>query len=374
MARRQKNQSEKKRRELTRAELLHLWMVSGGICTFEGCNKRLVANTDGKLTNVGIIAHIIGHKGPRYEFAQQYGFTDDTLEDVRNLMLMCYDHSKLIDDDHTKEQFPPDKLFEMKANHEAWVRSWTDEKRKSLAIVHKRLGPPMATIPQLEQTPNIILQAVENQDEFNDFSPEGWAEGKDDNKKLYKKFVECIKKGEYEVAEVFALSPIPLLIHLGILLSDTIPFTIYQYERDSELWVSKLPEGQMLEPINPSMQLSIGNSKQLVVAIAISGVITQEDVENIASEADQLIINIENPHVKRILYRDQVKEVQKIFKEKTEELIRRNGYKKIHLLYSGPAGLAIELGRSINPNMWPEVLIYQFNYRAEPRYSFALSV
>ncbi|WP_371860477.1 hypothetical protein [Paenibacillus lautus] len=42
-------------------------------------------------------------------------------------------------------------------------------------------------------------------------------------------------------------------------------------------------------------------------------------------------------------------------------------------MYSGPAGLAI-LGRSINQNMWPEVVLYEFKYRENPRYQRAFNV
>ncbi|MBW4079992.1 SAVED domain-containing protein [Paenibacillus sp. S150] len=366
----------RKRRQLSRAETFHLWMVCGGICSFDGCNERLVVNTKGKLTNIGIVAHIIGHSdgGPRHEFAKQYGYSDETLEDISNLMLMCYTHSKLIDDKHTLEHFSPNVLFEMKLNHELWVRSWTEQKRTSLAIVHKRLGPPMVSIPQVEQSSNILLEAIENQTEFNQFDSEGWEKGKEDNEKLYQQFKDRIQKRKYDVAEVFALSPIPLLIHLGLLLSDTVPLTIYQYDRVSEYWVNRLPDNQELDPLNTSHNININNCDELVVTVSISDNISKDDVQKILKDFDLLDISIDNPHVKRVLFKDQVQEIQRVFKDKIEELLRKKRYSKLHLFYAGPAGLAIELGRSINPRMWPKVVLYQFNYRGEFRYSEAITI
>ncbi|WP_161594315.1 SAVED domain-containing protein [Paenibacillus sp. CFBP13512] len=366
-----------KRRGLAPAEIYHLWMVSGGICTFKGCKERLVANNTGKLTNAGIIAHIIGHSnnGPRREFAEEYGYSEEDLENITNLMLMCYPHSKLIDDTHTKDSYPPDVLFEMKKEHEAWVRSWTDEKRKSLAIVHKRLGPPLTTLPLTEHSSNIMVEAVESQSEFRDFSKEGWEKGKEDNSKLYQKFVAKINKGKYDVAEVYAISPIPLLIHLGSLLSDTVPLTVYQYDRENEYWVNKTPTTIELEELIPNFSFVDNKSKELVVTISISGIVTEEDVHVIlGKDKDQFNIVIENPHIKRLLYSEQVQEIQKIFKDKVEALHLQKRYDLIHLLYTGPAGLAIELGRSINKNMWPEVAVYEYKYRESPSYHYALTI
>lgn len=366
-----------KRKKLSAAETYHLWMISGGICTFDGCSERLVVNTKGKLTNAGIIAHIIGHSkgGARHEFAEEFGYSDDNLEDVSNLMLMCYTHSKLIDDAHNKESFPPALLFEMKRKHEAWVKSWTDEKKKSLAIVHKRLGPPLTTLRLTEHSPNIMLEAIESQVEFSDFSIEGWEQGKADNLKLFKQYVERINKGKYDVAEVYAISPIPLLIHLGKLLSDTVPLTVYQYDREAGFWVNKAPNASMLEELMPTSSFTDRGSKELIVTISISDTITNEDVHTIlGEERDQYDIVIKNPHVKRLLYFEQVQQIQKLFKDEVEALHRQKRFSLIHLLYSGPAGLAIELGRSINQNMWPEVAVYEFKYRETPRYQRTFNI
>ncbi|MGE8019350.1 hypothetical protein ACQKOM_10580 [Peribacillus frigoritolerans] len=40
--------------------------------------------------------------------------------------------------------------------------------------------------------------------------------------------------------------------------------------------------------------------------------------------------------------------------------------RKIHLLYAGPAGLAIEIGREINPRIWGEVCLYQYDASKTP--------
>ncbi|MGN4765509.1 hypothetical protein [Bacillus cereus] len=50
-----------------------------------------------------------------------------------------------------------------------------------------------------------------------------------------------IKEKDANVGGIFPLSPIPLLIHLGSLLTDTVPYPIYQFNRETGLWVSDNP-------------------------------------------------------------------------------------------------------------------------------------
>ncbi|WP_050816544.1 hypothetical protein [Brevibacillus laterosporus] len=204
---RNKNQTNT-RKPLAAAEHNYLWMVSAGLCSFRDsngkpCRKRLIVETDGHLTNTGIIAHIIGHKSgsARHEFAREFGFEPDNLEVPDNLTLMCYEHSKLIDDKHVRDSYPAQLLFEMKKEHEVWVSSWSEEKRKkSIALIHKRLGPPTTSIEFDGAPPYIMVEAVDDQTEFTDFSPEGWQQAKKQNEELYKRFIERMKATDAGVA------------------------------------------------------------------------------------------------------------------------------------------------------------------------------
>ena len=191
-----------RRRQLRTAEEAYLWVACGGVCSFEGCNKRLIESSSGDLTNAGIKAHIIGHaeNSARHEYIEEYGYIQETLEDVSNLMLMCYYHSKLIDDEHTRDQFPPDKLFKMKKDHEKKVASWSDDKKKkSIALIHKRIGGPINDIEFDGDAPHILLDAVEDQTVFEDFTLEGWEQGKKRNVDLYSHFLQKIKEKDAEI-------------------------------------------------------------------------------------------------------------------------------------------------------------------------------
>lgn len=366
------------RRPLTSAEERHLWMVSGGICSFEGCNERLIASSDGMLTNIGIKAHIIGHKkgAARHEYMEEFGYTQDSLEDITNLMLMCYHHSKVIDDKFTKSQFPPSKLFEMKEKHEKWVASRLNiHKKNSIALIHKRLGPPINNIEYEGEAPYILLEAVEEQNEFLDFTPEGWEKGKRDNENLLIKFSERLKDYSINTVEIFPLSPIPLLIHMGFLLTDTLALSIYQFDRERQIWVNNQATEQKKNPIELKETMSANGEKELAILLSISGIVQLNDVqETLTPKFDYISLTIDNPRVNRILYQEEIQFIQTKTKTAVEELIQKHDYEKIHLFYAGPAGLAINIGRGINPRMWGNVFLYQYDKRTQPRYNFAISL
>jgi hypothetical protein len=368
--------NERERRSLRAAENYYLWTVSGGRCSFKGCNKLLILNEDGKLSNIAEKAHIIGHKGPRYGFAQEYEYTDESLEDVNNLMMMCMDHHKLIDDH--PEQYPPDMLFRMKREHEERVLSWGEIKRKSIAIIHKRMAPPLRSIEFLETPNKMLIEAIEMQEEFTDFSSEGWKEAKKHNIALHQQFLESMKQHKEVDVEVFPLSQIPLLIHIGTLISDTVPATVYQYDREKQVWVTNAPSDMNTSIVSSQVHsqfTSKTDTSKLVVSLSVSALISLKDIEDVVTQPfDLQELKIDDPGINRILYREDVLTIQRSFKYSIESLIQSGRYNEIHLFYSGPAGLAVEIGRSINPRMWPEVCLYHFNIRNTPRYQLAFSV
>jgi hypothetical protein len=106
-----------------------LWGRSGNICAFPDCKKELV--TDISETDdpsiVGEEAHIIAKEpdGPRGASP----LTIDQRDRYENLILMCSEHHKIIDDHPRK--FTIEILHQYKRNHEEWIK-------KSLKIDSKQ--------------------------------------------------------------------------------------------------------------------------------------------------------------------------------------------------------------------------------------------
>jgi predicted restriction endonuclease len=92
----------------------NLWAKSGNRCAI--CKKELFSNVEKqKDTNIGEECHIISSKfnGPRYKS----GITDYDVYD--NLILLCRNHHKIIDD--LTDTYTEEVLRYFKLNHENWV-------------------------------------------------------------------------------------------------------------------------------------------------------------------------------------------------------------------------------------------------------------
>lgn len=95
-----------------------LWGRSGNLCAY--CRRVLVVDGT-ELSDESVIgdeAHIIGER-PTAALGH-LGAGRDDLDDYDNLVLLCKVHHKVVDDQ--PETYPVERLREMKAAHESWVR------------------------------------------------------------------------------------------------------------------------------------------------------------------------------------------------------------------------------------------------------------
>ncbi len=98
-----------------------LWAKSGNRCAI--CKEELFhANETGVGINIGEECHIISSTpgGPRYD--ANYGKYDT----YQNLILLCCKHHKEIDDKNNIVNYPPQKLHDIKLQHEEWVSERLD--------------------------------------------------------------------------------------------------------------------------------------------------------------------------------------------------------------------------------------------------------
>ena len=96
-----------------------LFGLSAGYCQYRGCPERNLGDpVSGQVFNTGWVAHVIGSKpkGPRGDKKLSRAFRDD----VKNLMLLCGIHHRLIDEKDVAGH-PPERLYAMKHEHESRV-------------------------------------------------------------------------------------------------------------------------------------------------------------------------------------------------------------------------------------------------------------
>lgn len=366
------------RKQLSDPEKFALWAKSGGICAIRECNEKLLFQIEDINVNVSNAAHIISHSddGPRGEYKSEYGITSFNVDGEPNLMLTCLKHHKIIDDDKAQKLYPPELLYQMKKEHEEWVERQLNLKIKSIALLHKTKGGPIDEILLSGELNSLLVATIQYQEEFLDFSPDGWQQGKIKNEELFKQFRATTKSYPGTNIEMFPLSHIPLLIHAGYLITDTTPVTVYQYERSNMVWIHSAPINEEIDDLGLSQYIQVVNSKKLVVAIGLSGRIYIEDINAVVKETsyDLLQITIDDPRPDRVLFQEHVKQIRDIFRVNVQRLHTEHQYDQLHLFYAGPAGLAVEIGRCINPSMWPVVYLYHYENRNNPKYQLAFTI
>lgn len=359
---------------LTNAETYSLWVNSGGMCAI--CKRKLILDDIDKKINIGERAHIIGQgskEGPRREYMEQYGLTEDTIDSLWNIVLLCETDHKIVD--QNEKQYPPELLYKIKKEHEAYVQNRLDMYGKSIIAIHKRKGGPIDHIEIAGQIESVMVDSVTLQDEFTDFSRGGWEKAKKQNDEFYERLMDIKKKHEGASIAFFSVSPIPLLIHFGHLISDSVPIDVYQYNRAFQTWVRNTPTELPAHSMEVHVDLKTNNTNCLAVAIEVSGHIRSTDVSSaIGKTHDLLKISVPDPKIDAVLYSDDVLKIKKTFQDEILRLIQIKGYSEIHLFYFGPAGLALEIGRCINATMFPYVSLYQFNERDNPRHKFAFAI
>jgi len=103
-----------------------LLLLSGGICAMPECKKRLVEPSGGWI---GTIAHIIAAEddGPRADREMP----PEKRRAFENLLLLCANHGRLVDDNETGERdFPVARLHEIKRAHEQRIDDLVATMRK----------------------------------------------------------------------------------------------------------------------------------------------------------------------------------------------------------------------------------------------------
>ena len=94
-----------------------MWAKSGNRCAI--CRQELVmTNETNSDFNIGEECHIVSSKysGPRHESGW------DNYDTYENLILLCRNHHKTIDDASNILLFPKENLIEIKNKHENWVK------------------------------------------------------------------------------------------------------------------------------------------------------------------------------------------------------------------------------------------------------------
>ena len=355
-------------KEISDQKKLILMGICGGKCEFRGCNNSVVEDMlTGDKSNFSNYAHIIAssENGPRGDKNLSKMLSDDE----NNIMVLCRNHHKDIDD--FPEKYPADLLKEMKKEHEDYIQDLMNIKKENTATGIKYSFNISDRVPKINDDDvrkyafsqnyyckgNIINLSDSKVDEKKDgviYELE-----KENIKKNFHQLVKPLFKNEY-VKKIFlcAIAPQPLLIYLGTLFSDISNVDVQQLQREPiQEWYLDSKESKNF---NINVIVPEKKNKKVALNISITANIDEERVREIMGKECDIVKIESNIHGNDIIknkrqleiYRNKIREVYEYIKD-----IYGRGC-EINIFPAMPISIAIETGRCWMKKTHPNLIIY----------------
>lgn len=354
-----------------------LWAISAGRCQFKGCHKCLFEELKTKKrTNLSNIAHIIADSpdGPRGDA----NLSNALKNNLDNLMLLCRDHHKLIDDNDHWEDYPVRLLQTWKKEHENWIANVLQLKPEHNTLVLGMFSNIGFDAKPLFHKDN-LHKAIESNGNYprtsepiivdytylhlNDKSSNYWTLL--ENELKHELTLQLRGKASLNSAEslsIFALAPMPLLMLLGKLIGDTNRVNIFQYHRKEQSWVWPI---ETISPLNIKAHWPTNTPKhisEIGLALMISD---NGDIElmqsTIGTEIPFIIVECENANQNIIRSSSNLIEFKITLRNLLNQISTRFPKASIHCFPVMPVSAAIEFGRLLLPKSDPTIWIYDRN-------------
>jgi hypothetical protein len=357
-------------RELTR---LLLFVRAGGRCEFDVCNNYLLEHpltlTPG---NFAQMAHIVAFReeGPRGKSARRPA----QINDVGNLMLLCPQCHKLIDDH--PDQYTVAVLEKFKQAHEDRIFHVTGlgpDLKTTVVQLKARIAGQAIAIPVAQVTKAVAPRyPADTRGHLIDLTAIN-AEGKafiTEACQVIQRIIERLYDPGMDVHEtrhisLFALAPIPLLTYLGSQLSNKVPVDVFQRHRDTEDWVWK-DSGTAAEYRFGKIRKGRG-SGQVALVLSLSGKIRLEalpaEINDQFTVYELTLANME-PNPTYLRQRDDLTRFKDAYQVALRTIAQDCGHiEAMHLFPAVPAPVAVFCGRELLPKVDPKLIVYDYDKR-----------
>lgn len=345
---------------------------AAGMCEFEGCNKRLFYDgvTLSQFNNA-YVAHIVASSanGPRGDAVLSAQLSDK----LENIMLICADHHKLIDQPTSgPRDYPVEKLKTMKKAHEEKI-----ERICALFHVPKteivRFSSPIKGTTSVSIDHNLAAKAVlPNKQPDSPYgidiavssckpyrSQEYWNECYYQMKllfniNLYNPYIQ-FHKADFSV---FPIAPMPLIIKFGELIGDKLPCDVYQKTRHPDTWewqANELTNEFVLESIDET-----GTDNRVALVMSLTNGIQYERIGQSGKYKKIYKIKAASTGVDCIKSTYDLSAFWHLYQKVMEEILNTYGGNcHVDLFPAMPVSAAFEVGRRYMPNAYPTITIFE---------------
>ncbi|GFO57343.1 hypothetical protein GMSM_43500 [Geomonas sp. Red276] len=355
-----------------------LWARAAGRCEFDGCNKLLYKSpvTQEKV-NIAEKAHIysFSEDGPRGW--GPFKLNKKKLNEIGNLMLMCHDCHKLIDQDKDGIRYSADLLRQWKREHEhriAIVTGIATNKKSHVIMYGANIGSERSPLNfvdaveamfparyPVEEKPVDLSMSCEHEDKDAEY----WTTEKNHLTKVFEKHVQQrIMENDPAHFSLFSLAPQPLLIQLGALFTDKIAVDVYQPIREPRTWKwQTYPDSFSFLVNEPSETTGVP-----VLLMSLSDRIAHERASSIVGpEASIWEITVPSDFLHNDFVRSsaQLSQFRQTIRKVMVAIKGKHGQSTpVHIFPAMPVSCAVEMGRARMPKADMPWVIYDQNHKA----------
>lgn len=336
----------------------------------ERCHQLLTEDPLTLLkTTQDVFAHIIAASsdGPRGDIF----LSPQLAVDPDNIMLMCAVCHKTIDDH--PELYTVEKLRRMKTTREDTIRHAVDmcgHQKAHVCVYTAKIGSNTPGVARKEITEAILdewFPAERDFIELNccqshmvDNNPDYWKNEIDKLNYYYTlRLLPRLEKGEIQQLLLFAIAPQPMLIKLGVMLSDIPNVITFQKHREPNSWgFESSPEQFEFEIIPPEV-----NGSTIALNLSLSATISSDRINRVLGDDVAIwTVTHENPSNDFLRSKDQLAALRTTYRDVIKRICERHGQGcEIHVFPACPVSAAIELGRIRMPKADPTMVIYDQN-------------
>lgn len=354
-----------------------IWGRSAARCVL--CAKWLVDETEyWHAIPTGQIAHNVaaenGPKAPRGK--SKLDSKQRAAEE--NLLLLCGDCHRKVDSPDLVDKYTVEFLTEKKNEHERWVRDVTDFARLRPAIVIRMTGTVRGTrSPASKEQIGEALRGAgltgmhadsrTGMFDITSFDEETdswtWDAARKQIDVQIGKVRDAVAAGDASVLAVFALAPIPMLIHLGSELDDKTETVLFRRDRSDgpDAWAWPEPAG---EPATFVLSPSEANraAQDVVAFVDVTAEVAATRVPEHLESVPQVRLGVASgPSADAITSRMDLASFARTWRDLLSTVESRwPNAERLHILAAVPATVAVTMGRHRMRAVHPTFVLYQF--------------
>jgi hypothetical protein len=351
---------------------LCLWGKAGGRCQYEGCNHPLYCDDVTQAGfNIAYIAHIVGDKaaGPRGDLV----LSERLKSDISNLMLLCDSHHRLVDKTDVSGH-PVERLQAMKRRHEDRIELLTSigaDRHSHVLLYGAKIGEhdshlsfkkaAEAMVPDRYPAEPRALEIGLGRSAVSDAESAYWTmEAEQLRRDFASQVVPRFKAKEVAHLSVFALTPIPLLVELGRLLSDIPAAEVFQLHREPADWKWRSdPQAFAYTVVAPTGQ----PRKTVGLVLGLSATIVPPRVRAVlGDDVDIWTVTHDAPGNDYLQSATQLREFRRTLRDVFNRIKAAHGEDaNLHLFPAVPVSAAVEVGRVWMPKADLPFWVYDQN-------------